>query len=283
MNLRRYLYTFDDVFKAASLFASDIQDLMHAENIDLDVQTTLSLRRISKKSNNENLMNDAACLDSKNFNKINENGILNDALKTLVSIANVDRELLSKELESFANNFNELSKILWDEHICPSQHNQYSDLQSEEEDDEDVLDLDQTAKDAMCFSRSGLDVCRRKLHTMLSHLLSSSFGLRACGQPPGPCRPSSTLDDAIKEFKRNGPRCSIRETVFAAASERRCCLQHQRDSHICSIGDTVLAVSLERRSYLQHQRDGLSCSTRETVQASASERTIFAASLKRRS
>lgn len=139
MDLRRHLDTFDDVFKAASLFASDVQDLMHAENIDLDVQTTLPLRRISKKPKkheqlcedevallatdpkrfysisvykviintalvkinekfmcNEDLMKDAACLDPKNFNKIKENGIPNDALKSIASIANVDRELLSK-------------------------------------------------------------------------------------------------------------------------------------------------------------------------------------------
>ncbi|XP_022816963.1 uncharacterized protein LOC111349884 [Spodoptera litura] len=125
MDLRRHLDTFDDVFKAASLFASDVQDLMHAENIDLDVQTTLPLRRISKKPKkheqlcedevallatdpkrfysisvykviintalvkinekfmcNEDLMKDAACLDPKNFNKIKENGIPNDALKS---------------------------------------------------------------------------------------------------------------------------------------------------------------------------------------------------------
>ncbi|GBP11529.1 hypothetical protein EVAR_93008_1 [Eumeta japonica] len=50
-------------------------------------------------------------------------------------------------------------KITEDEHISSSQHNQDSDLQSEKEDDEDVLDLDQTRKGAMCFPRSGLDVC----------------------------------------------------------------------------------------------------------------------------
>lgn len=178
--------------------------LMQAENIDIDIQTTLLLRRISKKPKkhdelcqdevallaadpkrfysisvykviintalvkinkkfiyNEDLIRDAACLDPKNFNEINKNGIPNDALKSLASIANVDRELLSKELESFANSFNELSKTLWDEQVSPRQHKQDmndSDSQSEEEDDEDVLD--QTAKDAMCFSRSGLDVCQ---------------------------------------------------------------------------------------------------------------------------
>ncbi|CAH1640193.1 unnamed protein product [Spodoptera littoralis] len=108
---------------------------------------------------NEDLMKDAACLDPKNFKKIKENGILNDALKSIASIANVDRELLSKELEYFANKFSELSKTLWDEHISPRQHKQDSDSQSDEENDEDVLDLDQAAKDAMCFSRCGLDVC----------------------------------------------------------------------------------------------------------------------------
>ncbi|KAK9886285.1 hypothetical protein WA026_015796 [Henosepilachna vigintioctopunctata] len=88
-------------------------------------------------------MKDAACLDPKNFNKIKQNGIPNDALKSIASIANVDRELLSQELKSFANNFNELSKTLWDEHIPPRQHKTDSDSQSDEENDEDVLDLDQ--------------------------------------------------------------------------------------------------------------------------------------------
>ncbi|GBP08853.1 hypothetical protein EVAR_78253_1 [Eumeta japonica] len=111
MDLRRYLDTFDDVFKAASLFASDVQDLMHAENIDLDIQTTLPLRRISKKPKKH----DQLCEDE------------------------------------------ELSKTLWDEHISSRQHKQDSDSQSDEENDEDVLDLDQAAKDAMCFSGSGLD------------------------------------------------------------------------------------------------------------------------------
>ncbi|KAL4714973.1 hypothetical protein ACJJTC_003124 [Scirpophaga incertulas] len=88
-------------------------------------------------------MKDAACLDPKNFNRIKENGIPNDALKSIASIANIDRELLSNELESFANNFKELSKTLWDEHIYSRQHKQDSDSQSDEENDEDVLDLDQ--------------------------------------------------------------------------------------------------------------------------------------------
>lgn len=47
MNLQRHLDTFDDVFNAANLFASDVQNLMHAENIDIDIQTTLPLRRTS--------------------------------------------------------------------------------------------------------------------------------------------------------------------------------------------------------------------------------------------
>lgn len=71
MDLRRHLDTFDDVFKAASLFASDVQDLMHAENIDLDVQTTLPLRRISKKpKKHEQLCEDEVALlatDPKRF------------------------------------------------------------------------------------------------------------------------------------------------------------------------------------------------------------------------
>lgn len=70
---------------------------------------------------NEDLMQYTACLDPKTFNKINENGIHNNALKSFASIAHVGLELLSKELKSFANNFNELSKTLWDEHIGSSQ------------------------------------------------------------------------------------------------------------------------------------------------------------------
>lgn len=41
------------------------------------------MKNLEKFICNEDLMKDAACLDPKNFKKINENGIPNDALKSL--------------------------------------------------------------------------------------------------------------------------------------------------------------------------------------------------------
>ncbi|XP_047024158.1 lactase-phlorizin hydrolase-like [Helicoverpa zea] len=78
-----------------------------------------------------------------------------------------------------------------------SQHKQDSDSQSDEENDEDVLDLDQAAKDAMCFSRSGLDYSLF-ISVFFDSIPSpwSSLGPRDCDQPPGPFRPSPTLGAA---------------------------------------------------------------------------------------
>ncbi|GBP93646.1 hypothetical protein EVAR_66892_1 [Eumeta japonica] len=56
------------------------------------------------------------------------------------------------------------------------QHKQDSDSQSDEENDEDVLDLDQAAKDAMCFSGSGLD-------SLASGLRSATRALPAQSDP----------------------------------------------------------------------------------------------------
>lgn len=61
---------------------------------------------------------DAACLNLKNLNEINKNGILDDAWKSLASIADdVDRESLSKEQQPFEKSFNELSKVRWDQYV----------------------------------------------------------------------------------------------------------------------------------------------------------------------
>ncbi|CAG9762709.1 unnamed protein product [Ceutorhynchus assimilis] len=82
-------------------------------------------------------MKDAACLDPKNLYDIDKNGLPMDALKSIASLANIDRELLSKELESFAKSFKELSKTIWDQCVLSrEQHTNDSDSQSEEEDEE---------------------------------------------------------------------------------------------------------------------------------------------------
>lgn len=111
-------------------------------------------------------MKDAAWLDPKNFYEIDKNGFPNAALKSIASIANVERELLSQEFESFSKSFNEFFKTISDEHV-PSrqQHTNDSDSHREEEDEEQEEigedGLDQTAKNAICWSRRGSDACRR--------------------------------------------------------------------------------------------------------------------------